>query len=275
MDDNFTKLQRELHLPSPTNTDVKSPEVNIISYCVPSVYRYSWYSTHYLRPIFKLIESPKLISEYSVDNKWSLITNFKIKLNENTSVTKIEMIYRESEDTSRILQSWSGTLLQHYIDNDLELDWFMTEKDQNGIMIRHLSRNGSIIFRLEGSDVELDAIVEYRQLSNSEQYHSIFDHAKRPILAKVWIPYEELHTDSTCDSLLSVAIFDCGEELNIYQEEGDVICKAPSSFFRENGVVLWNNWKNDHKMHPGIPLNKKIVVEGNDIWCLVYKNIIL
>lgn len=271
MDEDFSKLQRELHLPSETNDDVRSPENNIISNSTPSVYRYAWYSTRE----YIIEQSDGETNCYNIESKHTSLVD--IKIIDNPLIEDVTLSYKESGGHLVTLQSFDRNLIDYFkkSDRQMHLEWFLNEKDQNGIVMRHIPNDEGLVLSYNSQvDSKLECSAEYRQLSIAEQNYSIYDSSKRPILAKIWVSFDDIEDEY--DSLLSILILGHTEETLVIKRGDDILVDTFSRFHTKevNGKswTRWNNYVKNHKMHPGIPLNKNISVNGDGVkYALIYK----
>ena len=272
MDDNFSKFQKEMHLPSSTNEDVNSPENIIISYGTPSVYRYAWYSTRE----YSLV-ADKVNKEYIVPDMSNMLVD--IKMIKDPNVKSLSLVYRENEESDIVLQRFDKNLIDYFSINTeedvLSLDWFFRENDKNGILYRYIPQDEKIVLRVETDSDDLPkASAVFRQQSLAERAHMIHDADKRTILAKIWVPLSSI--GENYDSLLSILILNHDEDNITIKQGDDIIVDTDTMFLTKyvNGMswTRWNNYADNWPFHPGIPLNNAIDVNGlGEKYALVYK----
>lgn len=281
MEDYFSEYQRELHLPNPSNPDMFSPENCIISKFTPSVYRYGWYSRHFLEIEASSEENMvdgTIFHTYHIPRKFFSLVDIKI----SGDYTNATLYFGESKGNGnnreyKVLQEFSETLID-YFDNDLP--WFF-KNERDFIYMTEIPDDQCLKLVVTGkSESPIRVALEYRNVTSSEKFHWTKNAARKTNYCRVWEKLENLQKGEY-DSVLSVLIFgDIEGKLTISQGR-EVFVDCDSSFFvstfsHGGRAVRFDNYDKRDTVPPGIPSNEKITVAASsagdyEVYVQVYR----
>ena len=266
MDDHFSQLQKELHLPSETNTNRHSPENKIISKYTPSVYRYGWESTHEIElDVEENDEKEDGRSSFIVPKRYSKLCNLRF-LTKIEDVESVTMFFIEEDGEERELQSFDRCLVEYF--GLMSLPWFFNDP-----------RNAVDMFRINGDCLrvvikhktpgKIKACATYGTISNNEGFHNIRSPAAPPVMAEIWVPYKET---IECDHYLSVLIFGDGETINnkiLIRQDYMTFVDCNGEFVSdrlEECTFRWDNYSGGRGVRAGVPSHMPLIVEAGGQW---------
>lgn len=276
MEDYFSEYQRELHLPNPANPDMFSPENCIISKFTPSVYRYGWYSRHFLEMEGEANDEIGVYTYY-IPRKFFSLVDIKI----SGDYTNAALYFGESKGNGnnreyKILQEFDETLIDYF---NKDLPWFF-KNERDFIYMTEIPDDWCLKLVVRGSETPTKVAVEYRNVTSSEKFHWTKNAARKTNYCRVWEKLENLQKGEY-DSVLSVLIFGDIEGKLMISQGREVFVDCDSSFFGStfvNGgrVIRFDNYDTKDTVPPGIPSNEKITVTasstGNyEVYIQVYR----
>lgn len=256
MEDQFTELQRELHLPEPGNEDPYSPENTIISYNVPSIYRYAWHLTH-------VVDLAGEKNKFYIKKIFHKLLDLKI----NCDWDKIDKICLSLRN--KPVQTFYQDQIQYYLKQGVNLPWFFTDGRYCVDMLLYDDKDLCLSFETRDTK-PIQCAGVYQSVTGSQSHHKIRDGNFPLVLAYDWI--DTVPEANSSDHVVSIMVISTKPEGNLTIRalvgEGDELIPAklvscqkvfladPAPFY------VWKNYREDQKVKPGLPSHAKYEISG-------------